>query len=77
MVVDVFSRYIVGWGERLASRRARLDALEMAIWSRRTEELEGLAHNSNQGVQYVAIRYTERLSELGADCSAGSRGGQL
>jgi putative transposase len=75
LVVDVFSRYIVGWRVS-ASLRAELalDALEMAIWSRRTQELEGLVHHSDRGVQYLAIRYTERLGEIGALCSVGSRG---
>jgi putative transposase len=36
----------------------------MAIWSRRTEHLEGLVHHSGRGVQYLAIRYTERLGEI-------------
>jgi putative transposase len=75
LVVDVFSRYIVGWRVS-ASLRAELalDALEMAIWSRRSQALVGLIHHSDRGVQYLAIRYTERLSEVGAVCSVGSRG---
>ena len=51
-----------------------LDALEMAIWVRRNQELEGLVHHSDRGVQYLAIRYTERLAEAGAVRSVGSRG---
>jgi putative transposase len=74
-VIDVFSRYIVGW--RVSdSLRAELamDALEMALWTRRSQELEGLVHHSDRGVQYLAIRYTERLAEAGAVRSVGSRG---
>ena len=74
-VVDVCSRFVVGWQ---ASRSLRtdlaLDALEMALWARRTEELAGLVHHSDRGVQYLAIRYTERLAEAGAVPSVGSRG---
>ena len=74
-IVDVFSRYVVGWQ---ASRSLRtdlaLDALEMAIWARRGEHLDGLIHHSDRGVQYLAIRYTERLAEAGAVTSVGSRG---
>ena len=74
-VIDVFSRRIVGWQ---ASRSLRtdlaLDALEMAIWARRGERLEGLVHHSDRGVQYLAIRYTERLADAGAVTSVGSRG---
>jgi putative transposase len=51
-----------------------LDALEMAIWARRGEDLEGLVHHSDRGVQYLAIRYTERLADAGAVTSVGSRG---
>jgi len=74
-VVDVFSRYGVGWQ---ASRSLRtdlaLDALEMAMWRRRGQELAGLVHHSDRGVQYLAIRYTERLAEAGAVASVGTRG---
>jgi len=74
LVIDAFSRFIVGWQ---ASRSLRtdlaLDALEMAIWRRRAG-LEGLVHHSDRGSQYLAIRYTERLAEAGAVTSVGSRG---
>jgi putative transposase len=74
LVIDAFSRFIVGWQ---ASRSLRtdlaLDALEMAIW-RRQAQLDGLVHHSDRGSQYLAIRYTERLAEAGAVTSVGSRG---
>jgi putative transposase len=74
-IIDVFSRFVVGWQ---ASRSLRtdlaLDALEMALWRRRGRRLEGLIHHSDRGVQYVAIRYTERLAEAGVVASVGSRG---
>jgi putative transposase len=73
-VTDVFSRRIVGW--RVANTlRAdlALDALEMAIWSR-DANLEGLVHHSDRGVQYLSIRYTQRLAVEGAVASVGSRG---
>ncbi len=74
-VVDVFSRYIVGWrvSNSLHTELA-LDALEMAIWRRQRQELTGLIHHSDRGSQYLSIRYTERLAEAGAICSVGSRG---
>jgi putative transposase len=56
------------------ARDLALDALEMAIWARRGEHLDGLIHHSDRGVQYLAIRYTERLAEAGAVTSVGSRG---
>jgi putative transposase len=74
-VVDVFSRRIVGWRISSSMRtELTLDALEMAIWARRGEDLEGLVHHSDRGSQYLAIRYTERLEEIGAQPSVGSRG---
>ena len=51
-----------------------LDALEQAIWTRQSENLEGLVHHSDRGVQYLSIRYTERLAEEGAITSVGCRG---
>jgi putative transposase len=74
-VTDVFSRAIVGW--RVANTLKAdlaLDALEMAIWSRKQDEFPGLVHHSDRGSQYLSIRYTERLAEVGAAASVGSRG---
>lgn len=51
-----------------------LDALEMALWHRRRQYLEGLVHHSDRGVQYLSIRYTERLAEAGGVRSVGSKG---
>lgn len=74
-MIDVFSRYIVGWRVSTSPRaELALDALEMALWHRRQQELEGLVHHSDRGVQYLAIRYTERLDEAGVARSVGSRG---
>ncbi|CAN5781044.1 IS3 family transposase [soil metagenome] len=73
-VVDAFSRAIVGW-RVMTSLRAELalDALEMALWAR-GPTLAGLVHHSDRGVQYLAIRYTERLADVEAVSSVGSRG---
>jgi len=74
-VIDVYSRRIVGWWVSTSLRTdLALDALEMAIWARRTRDLGGLVHHSDRGVQYLAIRYTERLTEAGAVGSVGSKG---
>ena len=71
----MFSRAIVGWRVSSSLRaELALDALEMAIWSRRSEDLAGLVHHSDRGVQYLAIRYTERLADAGAVTSVGSKG---
>lgn len=73
-IVDAYSRRIVGW-QIARSLRAELalDALEQALWTRE-EPLDGLVHHSDRGGQYLAIRYTERLAEVGAVRSVGSRG---
>jgi putative transposase len=73
-VIDVFSRRIVGWRTAASLRTdIALDALEMAIYSR-GHDLAGLVHHSDRGVQYLAIRYTERLAEAGVVNSVGSKG---
>jgi putative transposase len=76
-VIDVFSRMVVGWqvATSLYTELA-LDALEMGIWRRRHAgaDLAGLVHHSDRGVQYRAVRYTERLDEAAAVASVGSKG---
>ena len=73
-VIDVFSRRIVGWRTASSLRTdLALDALEMAIYAR-GHDLAGLIHHSDRGVQYLAIRYTERLAEAGVVNSVGSKG---
>jgi putative transposase len=74
-VVDACSRFVVGWQASPSLRTdLALDVLEMALWRRRTDSLQGLIHHSDRGVQYLAVRYTERLAEAGAVASVGSRG---
>jgi putative transposase len=76
-VIDVYSRRVVGWQlSRSLHTDLALDALEMGIWSRRRagRDLGGLIHHSDKGVQYVAVRYTQRLAEAGAVASVGSTG---
>jgi putative transposase len=72
-VIDAFSRRIVGWRATTTLRTdLALDALEQALYDR---DLDGpLVHHSDRGVQYLAIRYTDRLLEAGIDSSVGSRG---
>jgi putative transposase len=76
-IIDVYSRMIVGWQ---ASRSLRsslaIDALEMAVWNRERAgaNLDGLIHHSDRGVQYLSIRYSERLAENRIVASVGSKG---
>ena len=74
-VMDLFARRILGWqvAGHLRSDLA-IDALEMAIWTRRNEDIGGLVHHSDRGVQYTSIRYAKRLEEAGAVRSVGSKG---
>jgi transposase InsO family protein len=74
-VIDVFARRIVGWRvSRSMTTGFVLDALEQALYARRPSEEDGLIHHSDRGVQYVSIRYTERLVEAQIQPSVGSRG---
>ena len=72
-IIDVFARMIVGWrvSNSLGTDLA-LDALEQALWARQITD--PLVHHSDRGVQYVSIRYTERLAEAGIEPSVGSVG---
>ncbi|WP_343986467.1 IS3 family transposase [Terrabacter terrae] len=76
-VIDVFSRRVVGWqlAKNLRTDLA-LDALEMGLWDRARagRDTTGLIHHSDKGVQYLAIRYTQRLADAGAVASVGSTG---
>jgi putative transposase len=76
-VTDVFARRIVGW--RTMNRmptQLPLDALEMALWVRDTagEDVTGVIQHSDAGAQYTAIRYAERLADVGAIASIGTVG---
>ena len=74
-VIDAFARRIVGWRvSRTAHASFVLDALEQALHDRRPIGGDGLVHHSDRGVQYVSIKYTERLAEAGIEPSVGSVG---
>ncbi len=76
-VTDVYSRRIVGWRttNRMPSQLP-LDALEMALWIRDHQDLpvDGVIHHSDAGCQYTALRYTDRLADVGAVASIGTVG---
>jgi putative transposase len=74
-IIDVFSRAIVGWQASTSLRSdLAIDALEMAIYARNDHDLSGLVHHSDRGVQYLSIRYSERLGEAEIVASVGSKG---
>ncbi len=72
-VIDAFARRIVGWRvSRSAHAGFILDALEQAVHQRRPAA--GLVHHSDRGLQYLSIKYTERLAEASIEPSVGSVG---
>jgi putative transposase len=74
-VIDVFARRIVGWRVSSSMRTDFvLDALEQAISARGGRTPAGLVHHSDQGTQYLSMRYTDRLADAGIAPSVGSRG---
>lgn len=74
-VIDVFARRIVGWRASTSMKtQFVLDALEQAIWQRKTPDNKSLIHHSDRGSQYLSIKYTERLAEAEIDLSVGTVG---
>ncbi len=72
VVLDVFSRRVVGWAMADNMRKELvLDALNMAIFRRRPL---GVVHHSDQGSQYTSIAFGLRCKEAGVRPSMGSRG---
>lgn len=72
VVLDVFSRRIVGWSMRSHMRKELvLEALNMAIDQRRPEKV---IHHSDQGSQYTSIAFGKRCKDTGVDLSMGSVG---
>ncbi len=87
-VIDVFARRIVGWRASISmTTQFVLDALDQAIWQRKTQDNKSLIHHSDRpshglqanrcratGSQYLSIKYTERLAEAEIDLSVGTVG---
>lgn len=75
-ILDVYSRRIVGWAmESHLRTELVVDALRMAVW--RKKPAPGLVHHSDQGVQYTALSFSERLKEVGIKASMGRTGTAL
>lgn len=75
-ILDVHSRRIVGWAmERHLGTELVIDALRMAVWRRKPAA--GLVHHSDQGAQYTALSFTERLREVNITPSMGRTGTAL
>ena len=74
-VIDVFARRVVGWRVSSSLRTDFvLDALDQAIYERCGDDVGDLIHHSDRGSQYLAMRYTDRLTDAGIEPSVGSRG---
>lgn len=72
IVLDVFSRRIVGWSMAAHLRTELvLDALEMAVQQRRPDSV---IHHSDQGCQYTSFAFGERCRRWGVVPSMGSVG---
>ena len=72
IVLDVFSRKVVGWAMATHLRtELMLEALEMALGQRRPE---GVIHHSDQGTQYTSIAFGLRCQAAGVRPSMGSVG---
>ena len=72
VVLDAWSRRIVGWATANDLRtQLVLDALDMAVNTRKPADV---VHHSDQGTQYLSMRYTDRLADAGIAPSVGSRG---
>ena len=73
VVIDAFSRRVVGWSMANHLRTELvLDALEMALWNRRPGP--GLIHHSDHGCQYTSLAFGRRCREAGIAPSMGSVG---
>lgn len=72
VVLDVFSRRIVGWSmSSELHTQVVLDALDMAVLTRRPH---GVIHHSDQGCQYTSVAFGKRCEEAGIRPSTGSVG---
>ncbi len=72
IVLDVFSRRVVGWAMASHMRTELvLDALEMAIYRRKPRNV---IHHSDQGSQYTSIAFSQRCKNAGVRLSMGSTG---
>jgi putative transposase len=73
VVLDVYSRRIVGWAMAADLRTELvLAALAMALWHRRPTH--GVIQHSDQGCQYTSLAFGRRCEEAGVVPSTGSVG---
>jgi len=76
VVLDLFSRRIVGWTAAARPEQAlAVEALQQAIHSRRPAA--GLLHHSDRGGQYASANYQDVLDRHGMICSMSRPGNCL
>ena len=75
-ILYVYSRRVLGWSmENHLRTELVVDALQMAVWKRKPAP--GLVHHSDQGVQYTALSFSEKLRGMGITPSMGRTGSAL
>ena len=73
VVLDAFSRRVVGWAmNSVLETTLVLDALNMALWNRRPTA--GVVHHSDRGTQYTSLAFGRRCQDAGVVPSMGSAG---
>jgi putative transposase len=73
VVMDLYSRRIVGWSmDQWISRHLVIDALNMALGVR--EPTDQLIHHSDRGAQYTSDDFRDMLEKHGIQCSMSGRG---
>jgi putative transposase len=73
--LDIYSRRCIGWSlSRDLGAGTALDALYMALYLRRDDNLSGLIHHSDRGVQYTSMAFTECLRNHGIQISNSRKG---
>jgi len=75
VVIDLFSRQVIGWSLRQdMTRDIVIDALRMAWFKRHPSKQAGLIFHSDRGSQYAAKDYRDGLTEYGITASMSRRG---
>ena len=73
--LDVHTRCCIGWSlSRSLSTETALDALQMALYNRQDEDLHGLIHHSDRGVQYTSFAFTQCLRDHAIEISNSRKG---
>ena len=74
MVIDLFSRQVIGWSLRQdMARDIAIDALRMAWFKRHPSKKAGLIFHSDRGSQYASKDFRDALTEYGITASMSRR----